>query len=113
MDSIEKFVAELNISRFVSQLEIEADPMQRQLWTKLLLAEENRFAKLSERLDMSERCLEGCNGRIREQQERMGRMDESHPQFESAKAFLANLHEIEHSVSAYRKTLMALMRIGG
>ena len=101
MDNVAKYVTELNIARFLDLLEREQEPAQRQLWTKLLVAEEDRFGALSEKLENARRCLQNCSTRIGNQQALIDRMYGGHPSRQPAQDLLINLMEIRLSVQGY------------
>ncbi|MGT2468590.1 hypothetical protein ACVOMV_33245 [Mesorhizobium atlanticum] len=49
---MDRFIARENIKHFVDRLQTETDDATRATVQRLLIAEEDKFAKLSERLDM-------------------------------------------------------------
>lgn len=49
---MDRFIARENIKHFVDRLQTETDDCTRATVQRLLIAEEDKFAKLSERLDM-------------------------------------------------------------
>lgn len=51
---MDRFIAKENIKHFVDRLQTEEDGLTRVTLQKLLIAEEDKFAQLSERLDMVE-----------------------------------------------------------
>jgi hypothetical protein len=59
-----KSVAESNMQRFAEQLYVERDDTQRELYRNLLLAEERWFGAKQERLEILQRLLRDCDGRV-------------------------------------------------
>jgi hypothetical protein len=62
--SMDKFVAEQNISRFVDQFQIAHGPHTRQTLQKLMLEEENKFGLNSERLEKIQQWIKECKARV-------------------------------------------------
>lgn len=109
MDNVERYVSDLNINHFLDTLEKEPDGPMRSVLKNLLLREENRFAKLSERLETAENCLSKCARRIREQRDRIAGMDGNHPHLASAKRLLANMLDIHAVVQAEKDRLKNML----
>lgn len=109
MDETQKFVSELNISRFLDWLAADQEPAQRALRTRLLIAEEDRFGSAAEKLDMVEHCLESCASRIMAQRLRLEGMPPDHPQRAPAERLLMNMIEtrscVRHRRDCLRKAL--------
>lgn len=91
MDHVDRYVAHSNVCRFLDQLEREPDGSMRSVLQRLLLAEEDRFAKHSERLAMAETAYAMCQQRVREQRSRIANIGEDDPRMASAKRLLANM----------------------
>jgi hypothetical protein len=62
--SMQEFVGEQNISRFVDQFQIAHDPHTRQTLKKLFVEEENRFGSNSEQLERIQQHIKICKERI-------------------------------------------------
>ena len=93
MDTVERFVAESNISHFLEMLEREPDSAQRTIWNQMMLAEAARFGEIVERLEIIERSLEICSERIARQKAVVDGLGDGSPRLEMAKTLLANLRE--------------------
>ena len=65
MDEIERFVAEQNVKSFANRLQGEEDSAKRGTLQRLMIAEEDKFAKISERLEIVERLVEDCGASIK------------------------------------------------
>ncbi|HWC63636.1 MAG TPA: hypothetical protein VG501_08440 [Rhizomicrobium sp.] len=100
MDGAHKYVTEQNISRFMSALEHEADPAQRSVLTRLLIAEEDRFGRASERLEIAQQCLEKCSQRIAIFRARIDALEPDHPLCEIARRTLANMLAVRKTITS-------------
>lgn len=109
MDGIEKYVTELNISLFIDLLEEEHDGARRSHLKKLLLAEEDRFARMAERLQVAENCLVKCAQRVNELRVRVDGMTPDHPHRAVAQRVLENLLDIEAVVQDHKNRLKNLL----
>lgn len=98
MDKLEKFVAELNIDRFISFLERESDPAQRAIWTRLLIAEAQRYGRPAEIKDLLAGYIVKIAGRIHEQQGRISQLDGLHPMRRDADLLLTSLQAAHRSL---------------
>ena len=74
MDDVERFVVEGNISRFVDLLRAETDSFRRETLKRLLVAEENRFGSVADRLQTVERHLTDGEALIAQQRRLIARM---------------------------------------
>ncbi|HVZ27581.1 MAG TPA: hypothetical protein VG798_02905 [Rhizomicrobium sp.] len=101
MDQAAKFVAQANIGRFLGLLEREQDTVRCSLWTRLLIAEEDRFAQISERLEIAENCLATCSRHIVNQRGRLASMDGTDSRLVVAKLLLSNLLDVRAAVEAH------------
>lgn len=61
-----RLVAENNLIRFLGCLYVETDSVQRELYRSLLLREERWFGAREERLEMLQRLLRDCDGRVQQ-----------------------------------------------
>lgn len=109
MDNIEKYVTDSNITHFLDTLENEPDGPMRSVFKDLLLHEEDRFGKLSERLEVAEDCLSKCSKRIRDQRDRIAGMDGDHPRLAVAKKVLTNMLDIRAVVQAHKDRLKNML----
>lgn len=111
MDLIERTVARANIARFLSAIELEQDRNKRAALTDLLKREEDRFGRLSERLDLVVQHRAQTEARIVEQRERILGLDAGSPYLPKAEALLENLLEIRTTLDLYiRNTQKSLDR---
>ena len=105
MDATEKYVAELNISRFVTLVGQEDGDEKRSVLTTLLIAEVDRFGKASERLDIAEKCRGKCVDQINRSRSRLKTVPPSHPDLALAHRVLANMIEIQQVIETYISNL--------
>jgi hypothetical protein len=68
LDENLKIVAQNNLTRFLGCLYVETEKAQRELYRTLLLQEEQCFAMREERLEMLQRLLRDCDGRLQRQE---------------------------------------------
>ena len=74
MDEVERFVVEGNISRFVDLLRTETNSFRRETLKRILIAEENRFGSVADRLETVERHVTDGEARIAQQRRLVARM---------------------------------------
>ncbi len=65
MNSTERFVRDENLSRFVTRIEQEETPERREALRRLMIAEEDRYGSLHERLDKVDRLIVEAQSRIK------------------------------------------------
>ena len=91
MDATQKFVAELNVLRFMERL-VAAQCEQRSLWTELLLAEIDKFDSLAEKKSTTEKCLQTCRTQLNNGRQRVSGLDPALPE---GLVVLQQLEELE------------------
>jgi len=64
MDATHRFVRDQNLDRFAGQLMVEPALAKRETLRKLLIAEEDRFGSLTERLDKAEKLIVETEARM-------------------------------------------------
>jgi hypothetical protein len=67
LDENLRIVTENNLTRFVGCLYVETDKVQREVFRNLLLQEEQWFASREERLEVLQRLVRDCEGRVQRQ----------------------------------------------
>ncbi len=103
MDGLERSITHNNISRFFDLLTGEVDPGKRSVLQELLISEENRFARWTERLDTVDQWLSKCDGHI----EKIGKLLDDHRAAgrdgHETERLLKNLRDIKAILGKHRE----------
>lgn len=105
MDTVARFVAEENVSRFVDRLHIESDPGHRSMLRRLLMEEESRFSALSERLEIVERHIENGTDRLEKQKSLLAGMIREGRETHAAETAVERSEELLELLQFYRQQL--------
>lgn len=100
---LDSFLIEQNAWRYYDRLDVERDPADRAMLSKLLLEEEDRFARQAGRLDALESFIARCDAQIakcRELMERGGYSPEAAELFNCTMQNMAAIRKTLHSVKA-------------
>jgi hypothetical protein len=110
VDATEHFIAIENIEHFFMRLGATDGQDERKMLTRLLLEEEDRFARSSEQLDLLDRYIAKCDGYITKQKRLIETGNISTSLVDSAHRLLSNFHDIR---STLLRTRMSLEQANG
>jgi len=104
--SVQTFVAEQNVSRFIDRFSIAHDAYTRQTVQKLLLEEENGLGFNSEQLDRTQRCIKDCNARIEQHERLIHKARLNGHDVATAERVLSNLIEIQEVLWSHLQVII-------
>jgi hypothetical protein len=102
---VQKFVHDLNLARFIEQLESETDPTRRTQLRALLIEEMDRSGSLGERMDQTDRLISRAAARLREQEACVAQLQTERDDALSSEVLLAHMSQILELMTQYRLAL--------
>jgi two-component system, LuxR family, sensor kinase FixL len=106
MESIQRTISGESIARLSDQLYGELTPERRQISQVLLLEEENRYGRYSEKLDMVTHYIAEANERIDAQRKRLQARESKGWDVSTAQRTLNNLIELREQFEWFRSQLL-------
>jgi hypothetical protein len=106
MDHQQKFASDQNVTRFVSALQTEADPMRRNSLRSLLLEEENRLGSSLEQLDKADRYLGEFQAHISRLLTLIGKLRADGHDASPPERLLNNMTELHQLFVSYRQIVV-------
>jgi hypothetical protein len=88
---VEKFLCERNIDAFVDRLRVTRDGIERETLLRLLIQEEDKFARTSEYCSMLERHIAAGEARIQKQRQLIERLKQNSRILQDAEFVLQTL----------------------
>lgn len=104
MDAVERFVVEENVWRYIDRMASEPDPQVRTIISKLLLKEEDRFAREAVRLDALDAWVARLDGRLAQQKAFMDRYGTSSADLTECRRIFALFADLRMTLLSLRAT---------
>jgi hypothetical protein len=104
MDDMDRFIVENNVSAFFSKLACEPDIDRRAMLSRLLVEEENKFARLAGHLDSLDSYIAKCDAQIAKHRAFLDRGARSEDQQRVTKSILDNIAAIKDLLGSVRET---------
>jgi len=106
MDTTAQFVSDLNVARFVDQLQWQNDPATRAVLQRLLLEEVCKFGFNLDQLSMVDRQISEARERIRAQKNIIERLKIKGHDTTRAESLLGNLVGIQTIFEQHRRVIL-------